>query len=63
MYKILISALVSILILDSEIFSQSSSELIQTGFSNYQNGDYQAALIVSMLLFRLQVRVQMSHLL
>lgn len=45
MYKILISALVSILIFNSEIFSQSSSELIQTGFSNYQNGDYQAALM------------------
>ena len=45
MYKILISALFIILIFDSVIFSQSSSELVQAGFNNYQNGDYQAALM------------------
>ena len=45
MYKILISALFIILIFDSEIFSQSSSELVQAGFNNYENGDYQAAIM------------------
>ena len=45
MYKILISALFIILIFDSEIFSQSSSELVQAGFNNYENGNYQAALM------------------
>jgi len=45
MYKILISALFIILIFDSEIFSQSSSELVQSGFTNYQNGDYNAAIM------------------
>jgi len=45
MYKILISALFIILNFDSIIFSQSSSEHIQTGFNNYQNGDYQAAIM------------------
>jgi len=45
MYKILISALFIILIFDSDIFSQSSSELVQAGFNNYENGDYQAALM------------------
>lgn len=45
MHKILISALFIILIFDSAIFSQSSSELVQTGFTNYQNGDYQAAIM------------------
>ena len=45
MYKILISALFIILIFNSEIFSQSSSELVQDGFNNYQNGDYQAAIM------------------
>ena len=45
MYKILISALFIILIFDSEIFSQSSSELVQAGFNNYKNGDYQAAIM------------------
>jgi tetratricopeptide (TPR) repeat protein len=45
MYKILISALFIILIFDSAVFSQSSSELVQTGFNNYQNGDYQAAIM------------------
>jgi hypothetical protein len=45
MYKILISALFIILIFDSEILSQSSSELVQAGFNNYENGNYQAALM------------------
>ena len=45
MYKILISALFIILIFNSEIFSQSSSELVQAGFNNYENGDYQAAIM------------------
>jgi tetratricopeptide (TPR) repeat protein len=45
MYKILISTLFIILICDSEIFSQSSSELVQAGFNNYENGNYQAALM------------------
>ena len=45
MYKILISALFIILIFDSDIFSQSSSELVQAGFNNYENGNYQAALM------------------
>jgi tetratricopeptide (TPR) repeat protein len=44
MYKILISALFIILIFDSELFSQSSSELVQQGFTNYQNGDYKSAV-------------------
>jgi tetratricopeptide (TPR) repeat protein len=44
MYKILISALFIILIFDSELFSQSSSELVQQGFTNYQNGDYKSAI-------------------
>ena len=45
MYKILISALFIFLFFDSEIFSQSSSELVQAGFNNYENGNYQAALM------------------
>jgi tetratricopeptide (TPR) repeat protein len=45
MYKIYISVVTFIFIFASEIFCQSSSELVQTGFSNYQNGDYQAALM------------------
>ena len=44
MYKILLSALFIILIFDSELFSQSSSELVQQGFTNYQNGDYKSAV-------------------
>jgi tetratricopeptide (TPR) repeat protein len=44
MYKILISALFITLIFDSHIFSQSSSELVQTGFTNYQKGDYNSAI-------------------
>lgn len=45
MYKIIISSLIFIIVIGSEMFSQSSSEHIQTGFSNYQNGDYQAAIM------------------
>ena len=45
MSKILISALFIILIFDSAVFSQSSSELVQAGFNNYENGNYQAALM------------------
>jgi tetratricopeptide (TPR) repeat protein len=45
MYKIYISVVTFIFIFASEIFCQSSSELVQTGFSNYQNGDYQAAIM------------------
>jgi len=45
MHKIYVSALIFILVFASEIFSQSSSELVQAGFNNYENGDYQAALM------------------
>jgi tetratricopeptide (TPR) repeat protein len=45
MYKIVISSLVFIIVIGSEMFSQSSTEHIQTGFDNYQNGDYQAAIM------------------
>lgn len=45
MYKIIISSLIFIILIGSEMFSQSSSEHIQTGFNNYQNGDYQAAIM------------------
>lgn len=45
MYNIFISAIVFVLFFGPEILSQSSSELIQTGFTNYQNGDYQAAIM------------------
>jgi tetratricopeptide (TPR) repeat protein len=33
-----------VLIFSSEIFCQSTSELIQSGLGSYQNGDYQSAL-------------------
>ena len=45
MYNIFIAAVVLVVFLGPEILSQSSSELIQTGFTNYQNGNYQAALM------------------
>lgn len=45
MYKIIISSLIFIILIGSEMFSQSSSEHVQTGFNNYQNGDYQAAIM------------------
>jgi len=45
MYKIYVSAVILMFVFASEIFCQSSSELVQTGFNNYQNGDYQAALM------------------
>ncbi len=32
------------LVFSPEIKSQSSSELVQTGLSSYQNGDYESAL-------------------
>jgi len=45
MYKIIISSFIFIIVIGSEMFSQSSSEHIQSGFNNYQNGDYQAAIM------------------
>jgi tetratricopeptide (TPR) repeat protein len=45
MHKIYVSVVIFILVFVSEIFSQSSNELIQTGFNNYQSGNYQAALM------------------
>lgn len=45
MFNILITAIVFIFAIGSQNFCQSSSEHIQTGFNNYQNGDYQAALM------------------
>lgn len=47
MYKLVnitIVLLLCSLALSPEIFCQSSSELIQTGLSSYQNGDYEVAL-------------------
>ena len=45
MYKFIISTLIFITLIGFEAFSQSSSEHVQTGFNNYQNGDYQAAIM------------------
>ena len=40
-----ITVIIFCLAFTSAVFSQSSSELVQTGFNNYQNGDYQAAIM------------------
>jgi len=40
-----ITVLIFCLAFTTAAFSQSSSELVQTGFNNYQNGDYQAAIM------------------
>ena len=40
-----ITVIIFCLAFTSAAFSQSSSELVQTGFNNYQNGDYQAAIM------------------
>ncbi len=45
MNKIFISALIFVSFFTSGILSQTSSEHVQAGFNNYQNGDYQAALM------------------
>ncbi|MDZ7624394.1 MAG: tetratricopeptide repeat protein [Ignavibacteriaceae bacterium] len=45
MFKNFISTFIFILVFASISFCQSSSEQVQTGFNNYQNGDYQAALM------------------
>lgn len=44
MFRICISTLLFSLVFTSAIFSQSSSELVQQGFTNYQNGDYKSAI-------------------
>lgn len=44
MYNIFITVLIFVSVFASEIISQSSSELVQTGFNNYQNGDYNGAI-------------------
>lgn len=44
MFRINISTLMFSLVFTSAIFSQSSSELVQQGFTNYQNGDYKSAI-------------------
>ena len=45
MSRIYITVLIFCLAFTTAAFSQSSSELVQTGFNNYQNGDYQAAIM------------------
>lgn len=45
MFNILMTAIVFVFVFASQNFCQSSSEHVQTGFNNYQNGDYQAALM------------------
>jgi tetratricopeptide (TPR) repeat protein len=45
MSNIFISALIIFLVFTSSAFCQSASELVQTGFTNYQNGDFQAAVM------------------
>ena len=45
MFRSYITVIIFCLAFTSAVFSQSSSELVQTGFNNYQNGDYQAAIM------------------
>lgn len=43
-YRISVVIFIWSLILSTNIFSQSASELVQAGFTNYQIGDYEAAI-------------------
>ncbi|MCW8803937.1 MAG: tetratricopeptide repeat protein [Ignavibacteriaceae bacterium] len=42
--RTLIVIILSSMVFSGKILSQSSSELVQSGFTNYQNGDYNAAI-------------------
>lgn len=45
MFNILRAVIYFVFVFASQNFCQSSSEHIQIGFNNYQNGDYQAAIM------------------